>query len=437
MNIGRFTKNLLDSIADAGEKFLNLKRLRGTPTQKFISLCEDLISHKGMASGLALARQVVNRYCRLKKNEKLWVLKELNRIAGPDLAEIQNASKKFVQVPSEENLSLLSKAIKTKRHKLFSRMMMAPGGARTLLKLRADLLDFMPKNPELKGMDEDLKNLLKSWFNPGFLTLRKIDWNTEAAILEKIIEYEAVHDIKNWNDLKQRLVEDRRCFAYFHPSLEDEPLIFVEVALTRGISSSIQEIFKSEKNAGRPANTAIFYSISNCQRGLQNIPLGNFLIKIVVMQLAQDLPAIKTYCTLSPIPGFAKWLKHEMHSIKPEFLNEEDFQVLKILDEDGWQNNAKKCGEVRKPLSRACAQYLVQAKRDGFPLDPVAKFHFGNGARLYRINWMGNSSANGIEESFGLMVNYLYDPGQIESNHEAYVQHGELSMSKRVKAMLD
>ncbi|MCF8366899.1 MAG: malonyl-CoA decarboxylase [Bacteroidales bacterium] len=436
MNIGRFTKNLVDTIADAGENFLNLKRLRGTPTQKFVSLCDDLISHKGMASGLALSRQVVKRYRNLSHKEKLWVLKELNRKAGPDMTEIQSAAKHFIQLPNEENLSMLSKKLKTNRRKLFSRMIMASEGAHVVVKLREDLLGFIPQHPELKGMDEDLKSLLKSWFNPGFLVLRKIDWNTEAAILEKIIEYEAVHDIKNWDDLKQRLGNDRRCFAYFHPSLEDEPLIFVEVALTKGISSSIQDIFNAKSKGGKQADTAIFYSINNCQKGLRSIPLGNFLIKIVVMQLAFEMPSIKTYSTLSPVPGFAKWLKQEIQNRSSVFFTAGDLETLKIIDEDGWQDNNKKSRELRKTLINACAKYLVKAKKEGNPMDPVARFHFGNGAQLFRINWMGNSSENGIGESFGLMVNYLYDPRQIESNHEAYVQRGELSLSKSVKAML-
>jgi len=437
MNIGRFTKNLFESIADSGENFLSLGRLRGTPSQKLISLCEDLISHKGLASGLALARQIVNRYTLLSQKQKLLFFLELNLKIGPDFIIIQSAAEKFSKTQNDENLKVLSESIKSKRGKLFSRMIMAPNGAHAIVLLREDLLGFLSSNPELMGMDDDLKTLLKSWFNPGFLLLKKIDWNTEAAILEKIIQYEAVHDISNWTDLKQRLAEDRRCFAWFHPSLEDEPLIFVEIALTRGISSSIQDIFSNKNSKSKQADTAIFYSINNCQKGLKNIPLGNFLIKFVVMQLSVDLPAIKTYSTLSPVPGFAKWLKAELKIGKSNFLDADDIEILKLIADEKWIKNVKKCKALEKPLMKACAAYLVLAKSNEKPLDAVARFHFGNGAQLFRLNWMGNISTHGLEESCGIMVNYLYDTKQIESNHEVYVQNGELSISKSVKAYLD
>ena len=298
------------------------------------------------------------------------------------------------------------------------------------------MLGLIPTNPELKAVDDDLKVLLTTWFNPGFLVLKKIDWDTEASILEKIIQYEAVHNIKDWNDLKSRLVSDRRCFAYFHPALEDEPLIFVEIALTDGIASSIQSIFDGKSDSTGEADTAIFYSINNCQRGLWKIPLGNFLIKIVVTELASELPSIKTYCTLSPIPGFAKWLREELKSDNSRFLPEKDREILQLVEDSDWYKDTKKFNELKKPFIKACANYLVLVKKNDKPLNSVAKFHFGNGAQLYRINWMGNSSAHGITESFGLMVNYLYDLKQIESNHEAYVQKGELAVSKSIRSIM-
>nr|NQU91065.1 malonyl-CoA decarboxylase [Bacteroidota bacterium] len=412
MNIGRFAKNLVDSIADAGEKFLNLRRLRGTSTQILISLCEDLVSHKGVASGLALARQVVNRYSLLTGEEKLNFFIELKQKLGPKLDEIKKTAIEFTKTPDEETLLKLSHQIKSQRQKLFSRMIMAPKGTQAIVSLREDLLDLIPSHPELKTIDEDLRVLLTSWLNPGFLILKKIDWDTEASILEKIIQYEAVHNIENWNDLKQRLVADRRCFAYFHPALEDEPLIFVEVALTKGIGGSIQSIFNENGNEPIQADTAIFYSINNCQRGLRKIPLGNFLIKMVVTELASELPSIKTYCTLSPIPGFANWLKEELKLKNSEFIPAKDREILKLVEDAEWYKDTQKCDELKKPLIRACANYLFAVKKNGKPLNSVAKFHFGNGAQLYRINWMGNTSLYGIAKSFGLMVNYLYDPRQ-------------------------
>ncbi len=436
MNIGRFAKNLWDSIADAGEKFLDLRRTRGTSTQNLVDLCSDLVSHKGVASGLALARQLVNRYEQLSQEEKLDFMLRLNKTMGTNLQAVKQVALKFTESPDEKLLSELSDSIASDRRKLFSRMIMAPNGTKAIVSMREDLLSFIKSNPELKPMDDDLRDLLTSWFNPGFLTLTKIDWNTEASILEKIIQYEAVHDIANWSELKKRLSSDRRCFAYFHPSLEDEPLIFVEVALTKGISGSIQSIIQEENNIDEEKDTAIFYSINNCQIGLRKIPLGNFLIKMVVNALAEELPNIKTYSTLSPVPGFAGWLNKELNNEKSTIFNPKERETLDHLKDEKWHQDSAKSQQLKKPLLRLCAHYLTKEKKYGKPKDAVARFHFGNGAQLHRINWMGNNSAYGIERSFGLMVNYLYDLKQIEKNHEAYLQKGELAISKSVRGLV-
>ena len=314
--IGRFARNVFESIADAGENFLDFTQLRGTPTQKLNELCLDLISHKGVASGIALAREVVSRYQKLDQDEKLDFFLELNRTIEPDLSEIKKVAEKFILNPDNNSLRELSKSISSQQRKLFSRMNMAPNGTEAIVSLRQDLIEFIPDHPQLKTINEALKVLLTVWFNPGFLVLKKIDWDTEASILEKIIQYETVHNIENWNDLKQRLVENRRCFAYFHPALEDEPLIFVEVALTKGIASSIQAIIEESGEIHEKKNTAIFYSINNCQLGLRGIPLGNFLIKMVVTELAAELSSLKKYSSLSPVTGFADWLLNEID--KPE-----------------------------------------------------------------------------------------------------------------------
>ncbi|NQU35850.1 MAG: malonyl-CoA decarboxylase [Bacteroidetes bacterium] len=434
--IGRFTKNLVDSVADAGEKFLNIRKLRGTSTQILLDLCDDLISHKGVASGIALAREVMNRYNQLSRKEKLTFFNELNKKMGPNLEKIVTVAQAFIKQPDEKTLLDLSHQMKSKRQKLFSRMIMAPNGTKSIVSLREDLLGFIKSGVGLEAIDEELRGLLTSWFNPGFLVLRKIDWDTEASILEKIIQYEAVHSIADWNDLKSRLTTNRRCFAYFHPALDDEPLIFVEVALTKGITGSIQSIFNEQSVGKKEADTAIFYSINNCQRGLKKIPLGNFLIKMVVTELALELPTIKKYSTLSPIPGFADWLKDEIKSGSPEFIAEEGRQLLKSLEDEAWYKDPKKSEILKKPLVNACAIYLIRVKKYNKPVNSVARFHFGNGAKLYRINWMGNTSEYGIAKSFGLMVNYLYDLKKIEANHEAYVQNGELAISKTVKSIL-
>lgn len=435
--IGRFTKNIMDSVADAGVSFLNFRRLQGSSTQVLLNLCDDLVSHKGVASGIALAREVVHRYSRLSIEEKLIFFQDLNNNMAPDFDSISTAAHTFTSSPNEKNLLELRNSLRTKRQKLFSRMNMAPEGTKAIVSLREDLLQLIPSHAELSPIDEGLRTQLTSWFNPGFLVLKKINWDTEASILEKIIHYESVHTIDDWNDLKNRLTTNRRCFAYFHPALDDEPLIFVEIALTKGISRSIQSIINEKKNKGKQADTAIFYSINNCQRGLKKVPLGNFLIKMVVMELAKELPSIKKYCTLSPIPGFATWLTDEIKLGNSSFLSKSDIELLSPLKDNSWHKNPDEIKKLKKPLKKACATYLLIVKRYEKPINAVARFHFGNGAILHQINWMGNTSEYGITKSFGLMVNYLYEPKSIEANHEAYVQKGELAISKSVKKILD
>ena len=430
----RLTKTIFESIADAGEKFLDNTKLRGTPVQELLLLSYDLISHKGLASGIALARQVVSHYSVLNKKEKLDYFKELIKITEIDIQEIKARAEELYDNPGPATREKLNQSLKTKFQKLFSRMNLAPDGTKAIVQLREDLLEFLPKHPELKPLDVDLRTLLTTWFNPGFLILEKIDWDTEASILEKIIHYETVHNIGNWNDLKQRLINNRRCFAYFHPALDDDPLIFVEVALTKGIASSVQTILNDNHEVAK-RNTAIFYSINNCQRGLKRIPLGNFLIKMVATKIRQENPDIKTFSSLSPVTGFTKWLTTELASKKSN-LFEKESAILKLATKAGWHKDSKLIKKLRKPLMKACAYYLVNVKRGDKPLNPVARFHFGNGAELYRINWMGNSSAHGLADSFGIMVNYLYDLKSMEYNHENYMLNGGLAISKSVKGLL-
>jgi len=434
--IEKFAKNLVDQIADAGEKFLDLRRLRSKSVYSTVKLCEELISHKGVASGIALAREIINRYRQMTGDDKLKFFVELKKKTGPDIAAVSKLARIFLKTRDEERLMELSKQIRAARYKLFNRLNTAPGGTAAIVHMREDLLQFLPEHPELKVMDEGLKELLTSWFNPGFLVLKNVDWNTEAAVLEKIIRYETVHDIKNWDDLKRRLGNGRKCFAFFHPALEGEPLIFVEIALTKGIAGSIQSIINSENHFEKDADTAIFYSINNCLRGLKRIPLGDFLIKQVVNELAMELPSIKTYCTLSPVPGFARWVREEVRRGKSELIPQEDLEKLKMLENKKWYRDPETRAVSEEALTRACAVYLVRVKRNGKPIDPVARFHFGNGAQLYRINWMGDTSAHGLKASFGLMVNYLYDLKHIESNHEAYEEKGVPAVSRSVRSLL-
>ncbi|RUP11404.1 MAG: MCD, Malonyl-CoA decarboxylase MCD, partial [Methylobacterium sp.] len=322
---------------------------------------------------------------------------------------------------------------------LIRRLNLARGGTLSLVRMREDLFDLRralragdEADPALMdavdSLDSDFEHLFASWFNRGFLVLRHIDWTTPAHILEKIIRYEAVHAIADWDDLRARIEPpDRRCFAFFHPALADEPLIFVEVALTDQIAPAIAPILSRERKPLQPqaANTAVFYSISNCQKGLAGVTFGNFLIKQVVEDLTREVPTLKTFVTLSPVPGFAAWLARERRADSPQGLLPEDVEVLRALDDPNWPADKARAETVRRALIPAAAAYFLRAKNErGRPLDPVARFHLGNGARLDRINFLGDTSKKGLAQSHGLMVNYLYDLAAIERNHETYANLG-------------
>ena len=305
--------------------------------------------------------------------------------------------------------------------------------------MRVDLLELIQDHPELTSVNHDFHHLFNSWFNRGFLVLKKIRWDTPASILEKIIEYEAVHKIKSWDDLRSRIEPpDRYCFAFFHPALIDEPLIFVEVALESSIPSSIQSLLEKNRVPVIPekANTAIFYSISNCQKGLRGVTFGNFLIKQVVEELIRDLPQLKNFVTLSPIPGFRNWLEQVIDSdILP--LKKQKIEVLGQLENPEWYKLNQDSQELKKLLLQLAAEYLLNVRRmNQEPVDSVARFHLGNGARLERINWFGDISETGIEKSAGMMVNYLYDLDQIEKNHEDYLNEQKVIASSEVRKLV-
>jgi malonyl-CoA decarboxylase len=295
----------------------------------------------------------------------------------------------------------------------------------------------------MAAVDADLRRLFYAWFNRGFLVLRRIDWHTPAAILEKIIRYEAVHEIQGWDDLRRRLdPTDRRCFAFFHPSLVDDPLVFVEVALTREMPEAIAEVLHEPEpaaTAGQPT-TAVFYSISNCQEGLKGISFGNFLLKQVVEELAREREGLKTFVTLSPAPGFAGWLTGAAADGTTDDIAPEARAARKALQRAGWPEpgaGRDEPGEIKASLLALAAHYFLIAKgADGRPVDPVARFHLGNGARLERINWMADASDKSMREAYGLMVNYRYDLKEIEKNHEAYVNEGTVAASRGARALL-
>ena len=427
---------LWTSIADAGRDLIR-GRLSGRK-RTIQTLCRDLLSTKGEASGAALARELVEAYHAMSEAERLGFFAMLAQEYGADQGRIAAAIEAYHRDPGPKAIRALGRACEAPRHELFRRMNMAPGGTKAIVDLRVQLLNELRHHPEFAPVDADLSDLLTSWFNPGFLTLTRIDWNSPAALLEKLLAYEKVHKMRALEDLKRRLAPDRRCFAFFHPALPDEPLIFVEVALVGGMADKIQPLIDPEApvREADSADTAIFYSINNCQAGLRGVTLGNFLIKLVVADLAQELPELKTYSTLSPIPGFGNWLREELSQAESRAIGASDRKQLAALDEPDWHTNPETAEGLRLPMLRLCAHYLVREKRNGRPRDSVARFHLGNGARLERINWLGDISSKGFAESFGLLVNYKYDTGMIERNHELYTNNGEVVMSSAVKGLL-
>ncbi len=427
---------LMVSIADAGRDLL---RVRQSARRRGIeALAGDLLSTRGEASGIALARELVLLFRSLPEAGRLAFFQRLASDFGPDPDRIAEAVDAYRAQQSLETLVALRQAAEPPRQELFRRMNMAPGGTRALVALRAQLLALLPHHPELREVDADLHHLLTSWFNPGFLALSRIDWNSPASLLEKLMRYEKVHRVPALEALKRRLAADRRCFAFLHPALPDEPLIFVQVALTEGIADRIEPLLASDQPESQPteADSAVFYSISNCQDGLRGVTLGNFLIKLVVESLKLELPQLRTFATLSPVPGFAAWLNEERTAGREGLLTEEQRGLLNALNEPGWQDDPEVAGRLQTQLLRLCAHYLVREKRGTRPRDPVARFHLGNGARLERINWLGDRSSKGMAEFFGILVNYGYDPSRIEQNHEIYVNQGEVIHSSSVRRLL-
>jgi malonyl-CoA decarboxylase len=330
----------------------------------------------------------------------------------------------------------LHAAAEPRRQELLRRLNLAPGGTAALVHMREQLLDAMDHREDLAAVDNDFVHMFSSWFNRGFLVLQRIDWSSPASILEKIIRYEAVHRIRGWDDLRRRIdPPDRRCYAFFHPALVDEPLIFVEVALTREIPSAIAPILTVQRDVigAEKATTAAFYSISNCQRGLTGVSFGHFLIKQVVEEIAREYTSLSNFVTLSPAPGFASWLKRERAAADSRVLTADDRVALANVDIPGWWQTPKTREPVQEALLRAAAWYFLHARsKSGYPIDPVARFHLGNGARLERLNWLGDGSERAIEQAHGLMVNYLYVLEDIEKNHEAYAQQRTVVASNAV-----
>ena len=430
-------KDIISSIADVGQKLFKKKNLKKNDLDTILSLCDDLISNKGAAFGITVARDVTDLYQELTLENKLAFFKKINEKFKPSHTRVSEAIETYQKTQNEKNLFNLFIVSEGKRRELFRRMNMAPNGISTIVSLREDLLKILKENPELKSLDNDLRELFKSWFNPGFLKLAKITWDTKAAVLEKIMKYERVHKIKDMDELKRRLGEDRRFFSYFHPALEDEPIIFVQVALTNGLGKSIQEITKPHSVGDKKYDTATFYSISNCQEGLSRVTLGNFLIKRVVYEIQEELPNIKQFGTLSPIPGFRDWFSYlEDNKIKSILGNIplENISFLKSAD--------LKVGDTRivsnkDAILKLVAHYILNEKNHKqLPVNDVTRFHLGNGAIVEDININANVSEVGFNRSFGVMVNYLYELKNIEKNHEDYVNNKKVIISDKLKKFI-
>ncbi len=436
MNVS-FLQDLLNSVAEQGRQFLPWAQ---GEDENLVDLGKALVSGRGEASGVAIAREILDAWRVRGSDDRRAFYSFLAAGLEPEPGAVKAKAEAYLASPSPQTLADLQHAVESPRQEFFRRLNRAPGATATIVEMRRDILRELPSMPELKTVDDDLRHLLVSWFNRGFLVLRRIDWNTPAVVLEKIIAYEAVHEIKGWTDLRRRLEpSDRRCFAFFHPSLVDEPLIFVEVALMTEIPDAIEPVLAAPITKGKPATptTAVFYSISNCQEGLKSISFGNFLIKQVVEELARELPTLTTFVTLSPVPGFARWLNRTLSDGAALEVSAPERAGLAGIADNAWLLEPALEERLEAPVLTLAAKYLLSAKSaDGRPADPVARFHLGNGARLDRINWPADRSPRGLREAHGLMVNYRYDIKEIEANHEAYANDGRVVASRQVRNLV-
>ncbi|MBF8222542.1 malonyl-CoA decarboxylase [Halomonas sp. 328] len=429
-----FLQELLSGIVSRGRR---RTQEPATPAQSLAALtlaCETLMQPGGEASRILVAQQALSHYAGLGAEQRRAFFGLLAEEYAADPEAIHAAYAAYREDQGNATLQRLFAACEPRRQRLLRRLNLCPGGTYELVKMRADLLGLLREAPELAPLDADFAHLFASWFNRGFLMLESIDWNTPAAILEKLIHYEAVHEICDWSDLRRRLdPEDRRCYAFFHPATGDEPLIFVEVALCRGIPGNIQAILADgEELPAEEADTAVFYSISNCQRGLKGISFGNFLIKQVVQELKRELPNLSQFVTLSPVPGFAAWLDGVREAGQCRLSPAAEA----ALADDAWAQDEAARQALEPELRALAAHYFLEAKhRSGLPLDPVARFHLGNGASLHRLNWPGDTSAKGRRQAHGLMVNYRYELERIEQNHEAFSRDGSVACPNELRRL--
>ena len=418
-------------------------------------MSECLVARGGEVSARMRAAGLGQTYLQLEPEGRRVFLEIMAEDFAVDPAGVEAATDAFRAAEGEaarlDAVWNLHQATRPPRLKLLTQFNGLPEGVKFLVDLRADLLAIRDPGPALRALDSDLRALLASWFDTGFLDLRQVTWDSPASLLEKLIAYEAVHEIRSWDDLRNRLESDRRLFALFHPRMPDEPLAFVEVALVAGIARNIQAVLDEDapRVEAEAADTAIFYSISNTQTGLRGISFGEFLIKRVVARLSGELPRLKTFATLSPVPGFAVWLADLTPEELAQSFSEAELGGLRalggsddapealraILSRPQWTEDEVTGRALREPLLRLCARYFLQRRDDGQPIDPVARFHLKNGARLEHVNWLGDRSEQGLKQAAGMMVNYRYSLEEIEANHEAYMKDGLMAMSPEVRSL--
>ena len=418
-----------------------------------------LADRGGEVSARNRAAKLAQTYLGLDEAGRRAFLRELALFdSDPDLVDRSYAAVQAADGPDERAIAkvALRRALEAPRVRLLTQFTTIPDGMKFLVDLRATLLKLKSSDPWLAALENDLRNLLASWFDVGFLELTRIDWNSPAVLLERLVQYEAVHEIRSWSDLKNRLDSDRRCYALFHHRMPNEPLIFVEVALVRGLSDSVQRLLdkKAPLLDARDADTAIFYSISNCQQGLAGISFGNFLIKRAVEQLGAEFRNLKAFATLSPIPGFRRWLDAKLKEDDPKLISDDEAASLRtaaparepaaetgaealaaIIARRAWHKDPAMFKAAEPVLVRLAARYLLGESRGRRALDPVAHFHLSNGARVERIMSLADTSEKGGKESATLMVNYLYDPAKIEDYHEDYAGEGKRNASTAVRRL--
>ena len=408
--------------------------------------CRRLLSERGAANSVAIAQSLVARFNALTNDQQGTFFERLSSDFGPKPQLVLTCAQAYAAEPNASNLQQLLRQVEPPRQELLRRINRLPGGTSGIVAMRQALLERLNRKPELRAVEADFLHLLSSWFNPGFLQLTRVDWNSPAQLLEKIIQHEAVHAIDGWSDLRRRLQPDRRCFAFFHPQLPQEPLIFVEVALLAKMPAAIAPLIGQESSPTAPKDfkVAAFYSISNCEPGLRGVSMGNFLIKRVAMELQRELPQVRTFCTLSPIPGFARWVRNGAICTGAQKAREDRLRSAHqlLLKRLGADPEALSNATALRSLPSAAAEALLclganflvgeSATPEG---DPVARFHLDNGARLEQLSLLGDLSGKGIRQSFGLMVNYLYDLNKVEGHHEKF-SRGEIAHSRAIAALL-